>query len=69
MEQNKYYVSGELDTRNGKLDLGAEIEAQNPYMAAVLFAKRHKTLSQPGAYEIEVTEVEEMEEVEHGSNQ
>lgn len=65
MKQNKYYVSGELDTRNGKLDLGAEIEAANPYMAAVLFAKRYKTLSQPGAYEIEVTGVEEVEKVEN----
>lgn len=68
MEKQKYYVSGQLDTRNGLLDLGAEIEANNPYMAAVLFAKRYKTLSQPGAYEIEVTGVEGLEEVEDGNN-
>lgn len=53
----KYYVSGKI----ASLDLGAEVEANNPYTAAIKFNERYAPILDFGVNELEVREVEEVE--------
>ncbi|HFI0618799.1 TPA: hypothetical protein ACGO1W_000437 [Streptococcus suis] len=55
MAQNKYYVSAKKDN----LDLGMEIEAKNPYMAAVKIASL--LWEELSLDDVTVTDVELME--------
>lgn len=51
-----YYVSAKI----AKLDLGAKIYAENPYMAAVAFKECYDHLLKFGSHTTQVLEVEEV---------
>lgn len=52
----KFYVSGKV----ARLDIGAEIEAENPYMAAIVFENTYEPLLHFGTHQMYVLEVEEV---------
>ncbi|MBF7094282.1 hypothetical protein IYQ92_03245 [Streptococcus sp. HF-1907] len=52
----KFYVSGKI----AQLDLGAEMDAENPYMAAISFKERYAHLLNFGSHDLQVLEVEDV---------
>lgn len=52
---NKYYVTGRI----ASLDVGAEVEAENPFMAAIKFKKTYEPTLDFGFHSLHVLEVEE----------
>lgn len=52
----KFYVTGQI----GRLDIGAEIEAENSYMAATGFKQTYEPLLHFGTHQMSVLEVEEV---------
>ena len=53
---NKYYVTGQI----AFLDVGAEVEAENPFMAAVKFKETYEPSLHFGVHSLHVLEVEEV---------
>ena len=52
---NKYYVTGRISS----LDVGAEIEAENPFMAAIEFKEKYNPTLDFGFHSLHVLEMEE----------
>lgn len=52
----KFYVTGKV----ARLDIGAEIEAENPYMAAIVFEKTYEPLLHFGTNQMVVSDVMEV---------
>lgn len=52
----KYYVTGQI----AFLDVGAEVEAENPFMAAVKFKETYEPSLHFGVHSLHVLEVEEV---------
>ena len=52
----KYYVTGQISS----LDVGAEIEAENPFMAAIKFKETYEPSLLFGVHSLHVLEVEEV---------
>ncbi|HEL1905456.1 hypothetical protein ACYKKI_03640 [Streptococcus suis] len=52
----KYYVTGKI----AQLDIGAEIEAETSYMAAIVFEKTYDPRLHFGTHQMLVSEVEEV---------
>ena len=52
-----YYVSGKI----ASLDLGANISAENPFMAAIVFKERYSHLLDFGSHILQVIGVEEVQ--------
>ena len=53
---NKYYVTGQI----AFLDVGAEVEAENPFMAAIKFKENYEESLNFGVHSLHVLEVEEV---------
>ena len=53
---NKYYVTGQISF----LDVSAEVEAENPFMAAIKFKERYEPTLGYGVHSLHVLEVEEV---------
>lgn len=53
---HKYYVTGQI----AFLDVGAEVEAENPFMAAVKFKETYEPSLHFGVHSLHVLEVEEV---------
>ena len=53
---NKYYVTGQI----AFLDVGAEVEAENQFMAAVKFKENYEESLNFGVHSLHVLEVEEV---------
>lgn len=53
---NKYYVTGRI----AFLDVGAEVEAENPFMAAIKFKETYEPSLHFGVHSLHVLEVEEL---------
>lgn len=51
---NKYYVTGKI----AQLDLGAEIEAVNSFMAGIKFKETYKCLLSFGSHELLILDAE-----------
>lgn len=52
----KFYVTGKI----ASLDIGAEIDSENQFMAAIEFRERYDKLLEFGLHKIQVIEVEEV---------
>ena len=53
---NKYYVTGRIKF----LDVGAEVEAENPFMAAIKFKETYEPTFDFGVHCLHVLEVDEV---------
>ena len=52
----KYYVTGQI----AFLDVGAEVEAENPFMASIKFKETYEPSLHFGVHSMHVFEVEEV---------
>ena len=54
--RSKYYVTSQI----AFLDVGAEVEAENPFMAAIKFKETYEPSLHFGVHSLHVLEVEEV---------